>query len=60
VELLTGDLLFPTHSDCEHLVMIGKNSGRYPQWMINKTASSSLRRLFRDGGICEAEAERQL
>jgi hypothetical protein len=31
-----------------------------PQWMINKTASSKLRRLFRDGAICEAEAERQL
>ena len=50
-ELVTGDLLFPTHSDCEHLVMIAKNSGRFPQWMVNKTASSNLRRLFRDGGI---------
>ena len=28
--------------------------------MINKTASSNLRKLFRDGSICEAEAERQL
>jgi serine/threonine protein kinase len=60
VELLTGDLLFPTHSDSEHLVMIEKNSGKFPQWMINKTGSSSLRRLFRDGAIHEPEAERQL
>ncbi len=59
-ELVSGELLFPTHDDAEHLVMIEKNSGRVPQWMINKTASSSLRRLFRDGSICECEAERQL
>lgn len=52
VELLSGDLLFATHSDCEHLVMMEKNSGRFPQWMINKTTSSGLRKLFRDGFIC--------
>jgi hypothetical protein len=28
--------------------------------MINKTNSSRLRRLFRDGEVCEAEAERQV
>ena len=53
VELLTGDLLFPTHSDCEHLVMINKNSGRFPQWMVNKTGPAGLRRLFREGNIVE-------
>jgi hypothetical protein len=40
--------------------MMEKNSGRFPQWMINKTASTTVRKLFRDGFICEAEAERQL
>lgn len=53
VELFTGDLLFPTHSDVEHLLMIEKSSGKFPQWMINKTGNSGLRRLFREGGISE-------
>ena len=61
VELLSGDLLFPTHSDPEHLVMIEKNSGAFPGWMVAKAASSGLRRLWGRGtDICEEEADRQL
>lgn len=61
MELLTGDLLFPTHSDPEHLVMIEKNSGLFPGWMVTKTTSLELRRLWTRGkAISEQEADRQL
>lgn len=58
-ELFTGELLFPAHSDQEHLLMIGKNSGAFPNWMIAKTPSS-LRKLFKDGVLSEEEAERHI
>jgi hypothetical protein len=50
-ELYTGELFFPTHEDEEHLAMIEENSGKYPNWMIQKTQNSSLKKLFRDGYI---------
>lgn len=36
-ELYTGELLFPTHSDAEHLSLIQKNSNErcFPKWMID-------------------------
>lgn len=37
IELLTGELLFETHADPEHLYMIQKNSGYFPHWMISKS-----------------------
>lgn len=31
--------------------MIEKNCGKYPNWMIQKSQVSNLRKLFRDGYI---------
>lgn len=59
-ELASGELLFPADNDCEHLLMIEKNCGRFPAWMIAKTGPRNLRRLFEDGRISEAQAESQL
>lgn len=50
-ELYSGGLLFPTHSDEEHLAMIEKSCGKYPHWMIQKAHDNTLRKLFRDGYI---------
>jgi hypothetical protein len=44
-------LYYPTHEDEEHLAMIEKSCGKYPNWMIQKTQNSTLRKLFRDGYI---------
>lgn len=38
-ELFTGELLFQTHNDFEHLILIEKNSGKFPYWMIRKAES---------------------
>jgi dual-specificity kinase len=37
-ELYTGELLFPTHKDSEHLAMMKKVLGRMPSWMLKKAA----------------------
>lgn len=34
-EMYTGDLLFATHDNLEHLCMMEKCSGRFPAWMIS-------------------------
>jgi hypothetical protein len=33
IELISGNLLFPTHENFEHLAMIEKISGKIPSWM---------------------------
>lgn len=37
--------------------MIEKNSGKYPNWMIQKTQVSNLKKLFRDGYINQDRIE---
>ena len=36
-ELYTGELLFPTHDDYEHIAMIEKMCGRVPIWMAKES-----------------------
>lgn len=49
VELYTGNLLFDTHDDYEHLGMIAKNCGRLPKWMVRES-SNELGKLFNEDG----------
>jgi len=35
-ELYTGDMLFTTHDSVEHLVLIEKIVGDFPNWMVEK------------------------
>ena len=56
-ELFTGDLLFPTHEDTEHLGMIEKNSGKFPNWMIAKARERNAQKAFLDGSINEDRIE---
>ena len=49
--------MFPTHADEEHLAMIEKSSGKYPNWMIQKTNITCLKKLFRDGYINQDKIE---
>lgn len=42
VELLTGDLLFPTHQNYEHVAMIEKLCGPIPKWMAERTSEEEL------------------
>ena len=44
-ELYTGEVLFPTHDDQEHLCMIEKICGKFPEWMILKGVSS-VKKIF--------------
>ena len=44
-ELYTGEVLFPTHDDHEHLCLIEKIIGRFSKWMVDK-AEESERKLF--------------
>ena len=46
IELYTGELLFQTHNNQEHLSLIEKVCGHYPNWMVNKTKEDSLYNLF--------------
>ena len=45
-ELYTGDLLFPTHDDAEHLCFIQKSCGYFPNWMIRDSDYKDLKQLF--------------
>ena len=45
-ELYTGELLFPTHDDEEHLCYIQKSCGHFPSWMIKNTEYNDLKKLF--------------
>lgn len=45
VELYTGELIFPTHKDSEHLAMMRKMFGTIPSWM-GRTASRRFRKYF--------------
>ena len=59
VELITGELLFPTHSDVEHLAMIEKMCGVFPTDMIeNIPEDSPLTRVFEGGLLNQDRVER--
>jgi dual-specificity kinase len=45
VELSTGELLFPTHKDNEHLAMMRKMIGRFPHW-IGRKCSRRFQKYF--------------
>ena len=45
-ELYTGELLFPTHDDEEHLCYIQKSCGHFPSWMIKDMEYNDLKKLF--------------
>ena len=46
-ELYTGELLFPTHNDEEHLNFIQKSCGNFPSWMRMNTEIMDLYKLFK-------------
>ena len=46
VELYSGELLFATHDNQEHLCLIEKVCGFFPKWMIKNTQDFSLKNLF--------------
>ena len=48
MELYTGELLFPTHNNQEHLCLIEKVCGHYPSKMVRNTEDSELYELFID------------
>lgn len=45
-ELLSGDLLFPTHENYEHLAMIEKMCGPIPKHMAFATEEEKLKKCF--------------
>jgi len=45
-ELYTGDMLFPTHNSIEHLALITKLLGEFPEWMI-VSSNKEVRECFR-------------
>jgi serine/threonine protein kinase len=47
-ELYTGDMLFPTHNSIEHLALIIKLIGEFPEWMVI-SSSKEMRECFRQG-----------
>jgi dual-specificity kinase len=46
IELYTGELLFRTHNNQEHLCLIEKVCGHYPSWMIHNAKSKFLKGIF--------------
>ena len=48
IELYTGELLFRTHNNQEHLCLIDKVCGHYPNWMIKNTRNDNIKALFVD------------
>ena len=46
VELYTGELLFRTHNNQEHLSLIEKVCGHYPTWMVKGSKFKDLKDLF--------------
>ena len=38
-ELYTGELLFPTHDDYEHIAMVEKVTGKVPAWMAKRSTT---------------------
>ena len=46
VELYTGELLFRTHNNQEHLSLIEKVCGHYPNWMVKGSKFKDLQYIF--------------
>ena len=46
IELYTGELLFRTYNNQEHICLIEKVCGHYPNWMANGTKNDKLKDLF--------------
>lgn len=46
VELYTGELLFGTHNNEEHLCLIEKVCGHYPRWLIDNAREKDLLNIF--------------
>ena len=45
-ELYTGNLLFATHDNYEHLALIERAIGTFPRYMLDASASSISKRVF--------------
>lgn len=50
IELYTGEVLFDTHENREHLALTEKILGPFPEWFSKKT-SESARKYFKDGRL---------
>ena len=46
IELYTGELLFRTHNNQEHLSLIEKVCGHYPNWMVKNSKFKDLQNIF--------------
>ena len=44
--MYTGELFYETRENIEHLAMIEKQCGPFPEWMARQTSSSSMRNIF--------------
>ena len=45
-ELYSGEMLFSTHENIEHLALIEKQSGYFPAWMIKKSKYKEMIESF--------------
>jgi len=48
MELYTGELLFPTYEDYEHIAMIEKLRGKIPFWMANNCKNDNKKYFLLD------------
>ena len=46
--MYTGELFYETREDIEHLAMIEKQCGPFPDWMARNTRSKSMRTIFKN------------
>ena len=46
IEMYTGELFYETREDVEHLAMIEKECGAFPEWMARNTRSQRMRGIF--------------
>ena len=44
--MYTGELFFETRENIEHLAMIEKQCGPFPEWMARQTRSTTIRNIF--------------
>lgn len=58
-ELYSGELLFPTHENIEHLSLMEKVSGPFPKWMV-EGVKGEFRDCFVESTDEQSEAEVQL
>ena len=60
IELYTGELFYEPREDIEHLAMIEKQCGPFPEWMARKTRSSQVRNIFLRNGETKMVENRKM